>query len=177
MKQLEKEFIKNVDSCGDNRFFQLLRKNDVAVYSRTKLDGRICSYEVFKIKVIKAGTSLPGGGVVEEDYERYPSKNDFGKTAMHIGTFNNQIDPESLYETFSKKYNLLDENKNSTSLNEFILPEGIFTVKNMLELNPLKNYTDCYQYIKLNEGVTVEFVEQRLSESGRGKPSNFYQKK
>tara|TARA_R110000868_G_scaffold404172_1_gene682076 strand:- start:1112 stop:1459 length:348 start_codon:yes stop_codon:yes gene_type:complete len=104
MKLLKKEFVSNVDHCGDHKFVQLKRTNSIAVYARYKMDGWIFGYEVFKIKTVKAGSPLPNNTVVAEDYESYPGKNAFGKTAMFFSAGNKKTDPENLYNIFVKRF-------------------------------------------------------------------------
>jgi hypothetical protein len=60
---------------------QLKRTDKVALYQRTQKNGAPQGYEVFMVKVVEAGAPLPGGGVVEESYEQYPTANRFGRTA------------------------------------------------------------------------------------------------
>ncbi len=84
MKKLELSFETNADQTGKMRFIQLERCDTVALYRRDRLDGTTFSYELFKIKVVKAGTKLPNGKVVEEDYEKYPTKHNFGVWAWEF---------------------------------------------------------------------------------------------
>ena len=88
MKLLRTDFVANYDKSGDNHFVQVKLSDKAAVYSREHIDGTPRGYEVFKIKVVKAGTPLPGGNVVDEDYVQYPGTNAFGRTAWYYhGTF------------------------------------------------------------------------------------------
>jgi hypothetical protein len=83
---MQTEFITNADACGDHVFTQIARKGDICLYKRTGVaDGRPKGLELFKVKLVKAGAALPGGNVVEADYESYPGKSAFGKTALSIG--------------------------------------------------------------------------------------------
>jgi hypothetical protein len=84
MKKLELNFETNADQTGKMRFIQLERCDTVALYRRDRMDGKVFSYELFKIKVVKAGTKLPNGKVVEEDYEKYPTKHNFGVWAWEF---------------------------------------------------------------------------------------------
>lgn len=81
MKKLQLEFQSNVDQCGLHTFKQIKRSKNTAIYERIRKDGTVHSYETFKIKVVKAGSPLPNGSVVMEDYEAYPGKSSFGRTA------------------------------------------------------------------------------------------------
>lgn len=82
MKTLEQTFVKNVDKCGNHTFTQIRREGNFCIYRRNRVsDGTVHSHEVFITRVIKAGTPLPGGNEVAEDYEQYPGCNAFGRTA------------------------------------------------------------------------------------------------
>jgi hypothetical protein len=77
---LQTQFIKNADASGDHIFSQLKRSNNVCLYRRDKInDGKCAGFEVIVTKTIKAGQPLPGGNVVEKDYENYPGKSIWGK--------------------------------------------------------------------------------------------------
>ena len=81
MKQLAPEFVANFDKSGKNRFVQLKLNDSAAIYRREHLDGTVIGYETFAIKVGKAGSKLPDGNVVAEDYVKYPTAKVFGKWA------------------------------------------------------------------------------------------------
>lgn len=81
MKSLENQFVANYDKCGNNTFTCVKRNDKAAIYERTSPDGGFPMYEVFAIKTVKAGTKLPDGNEVKESYEKYPTKNAFGKWA------------------------------------------------------------------------------------------------
>jgi len=177
MKTLEKEFISNVDHCGKHRFVQLKREGDVAVYCRYKLDGIIFGYEVFRIKVVKEGSPLPGGIFVEEDYEVYPSKNAFGRTAIFFAT-RNEIKADSIYKIFIDRFG--DNNEpisgevKDTSV--FVVPSGEFTIKMLMKQNANKSYNDSYSYIKSQIDKTIKVVNGPALEKGKGKPAKYYAK-
>ena len=82
MKKLQKEFTGNYDKVGMNKFVQIRKENNVAIYQRFNTDGTPRSYEVFIVKVVPKGAPLPNGKFVEESYEQYPGANAFGKTAF-----------------------------------------------------------------------------------------------
>ncbi len=81
MKKLQKEFTGNYDKVGMNKFVQIKKENNVAIYQRFNTDGSHRSYEVFIVKDVPKGAPLPNGKTVEESYEQYPGANAFGKTA------------------------------------------------------------------------------------------------
>ena len=55
----------------------ICRDNNKAIYSQS-FQGKIISYEVFKIKVVKESVIF---GKTVEEHEKFPSDNDFGITA------------------------------------------------------------------------------------------------
>lgn len=174
MKILPSEFIKNVDSCGDHRFIQLYRDENIALYIRKKLNEVIFGYECFKIKTVKAGTQLPGGALVEEDYEVYPSKNAFGKSAIYISG-PHIIKPEVIIEMFKKRFSAI-KTEESSEESEFKIPSDFFTIKMLMTLNPDKTYIECYNFIKSQLGTHLKIVEDAILTSGKGRAANVYQK-
>ena len=85
MKLLPDKFTKNVNQTGKMTFTKVKRDGDVAMYERTRMDGRHFNYEVFLVKEAKAGASLPNGAV-EIDRERYPGAESFGRIAYDCST-------------------------------------------------------------------------------------------
>lgn len=86
MKKLQEEFQSNADQCGLHTFKQVKRCANAALYQRIRKDGTTHSFEAFRVKVVKAGTKLPNGTLVQEDYESYPGKSSFGKHAYSCKT-------------------------------------------------------------------------------------------
>ena len=86
MKTLRTEFEANYDKTGKMKFTQVRREGDVALYHRTRPDGRTFNYEVFIVKTAKAGAALPNGAVEKEDRERYPGAEAFGRYAYDCST-------------------------------------------------------------------------------------------
>ncbi len=87
MKDIPVEFISNRDSCGNHVFKQIKRKDNLFLYSRTRVsDKTIHSFEVFRAKFIKKGAKLPGGMVEAEDRYAYPGAGGFGKFAKSCKT-------------------------------------------------------------------------------------------
>lgn len=90
MIRLRTKFVSGAGGfTGKDRLtYTQLKRNDVAaVYERSR-DGKVYDYEVFLIKVKKAGTyKLPNGKVqvLEEDTEQYPSSSQFGLSAWSSG--------------------------------------------------------------------------------------------
>ena len=173
MKILEKEFVSNVDHCGSHKFVQMKREGDVAVYCRYQSDNAIFGYEVFRIKVVKEGSPLPGGAIVKEDYEVYPSKNSFGKTALYFATCE-ALNVDKLITSFNERFNKEADNDVIKDTSEFVIPGSEFTVKMLMSVNPKKNYNDCYLYLKENLNKTITQVDKSVKPKGKGKPSNYY---
>lgn len=84
MIKLELEFKSGVGgySQAPRQFKQVARNENFAVYERG-YDGKIQGHEVFKIKILKKGTQI-FDKIVEEDTERYPGNNDFGRFAWSM---------------------------------------------------------------------------------------------
>lgn len=79
---LQRQFVTNADSCGDNLFTQIERSGNFAIYKRSNMDGRVLGFEVVTVKTVKAGTVFSKGAKpTESDYESYPGGKAFGKYA------------------------------------------------------------------------------------------------
>ncbi len=85
---LQKQFVTNADGCGDHVFTQLERSGNFAVYSRKNVKtDKVVWFEVVTIKTVKAGTVFAKGSAPTEfDYESYPGKSSFGRTAWAPAT-------------------------------------------------------------------------------------------
>ena len=179
MKILSTEFTMNADKCG-NEVFRQMRKNDgVAMYQRIRPDGGIKGYEVFIIKTIKAGTALPGGKSVAEDYEQYPGAAQWGKTAWSPGS---EAAADEKFDALVKR--LRSEvgqpkrrGRKTTAATTFVVPSGKFTMKMLIEQTGM---TQPVLYIRLQklikEGKVVE-VDRVRTETGRGRLAVVYQTK
>lgn len=174
MKKLETEFVKNCDSVGNTTFKQLRKQDGVALYERLKGDEHFC-YEVFVVKTIKAGTPLPGGKKVEEDYEQYPGAAQWGKTAWSPKTLDKA---EDMFDKLVKKLKSEEgqpkrRGRKSKTVN-LVLPSGNFTMKMLIAET---GYTQAILYPRLQkllkEGVVVE-VDRTKPENGRGKAMVVY---
>lgn len=179
MKYLSTEF-----TCGagerDAVVFRQMRKNDgVAMYQRIRPDGGIKGYEVFIIKTIKAGTALPGGKSVAEDYEQYPGAAQWGKTAWSPGS---EAAADEKFDALVKR--LRSEvgqpkrrGRKATAATTFVVPSGQFTMKMLIEQTGM---TQPVLYIRLQklikEGKVVE-VDRVRTETGRGRLAVVYQTK
>lgn len=179
MKILSTEFTMNADKCGNEVFRQMRRSDGVAMYQRIHLDGGIKGYEVFIIKTIKAGTALPGGKSVAEDYEQYPGAAQWGKTAWSPGS---EAAADEKFDALVKR--LRSEvgqpkrrGRKATAATTFVVPSGKFTMKMLIEQTGM---TQPVLYIRLQklikEGKVVE-VDRVRTETGRGRLAVVYQTK
>lgn len=179
MKSLSTEFTCNADKCGEQVFRQMRRSDGVAMYQRIRPDGSIKGYEVFIIKTIKAGTALPGGKSVAEDYEQYPGAAQWGKTAWSPGS---EAAADEKFDALVKR--LRSEvgqpkrrGRKATAATTFVVPSGKFTMKMLIEQTGM---TQPVLYIRLQklikEGKVVE-VDRVRTETGRGRLAVVYQTK
>ena len=172
---------------------QLKRTPTVALYQRTQKSGAPQGYEVFIVKIVKAGTPQLGGGVVEEDYEVYPRANSFGKTAWAPGSLGHA---EKIYENLVKGLKPGDVGEDDEGDDEtpeapettepkakrvkkelpvLTLPDKEFTVGELAELNKVE-YPIAYQFTKAAlEAKTVKFVRTERR-NVKGKESSIYAK-
>lgn len=198
MKKLQIEFQSNVDKCGIHTFKQIKRNSKVAMYQRIRLDGTSHSFEVFKIKIVKAGAPLPNGSVVPEDYEQYPGTSSFGKHAyscMNIDRANYWYDliNKGLDEIEEAAGESENSDKKSSSKNntekkssggkrgrkpadrsKLVIPKDKFTMKHLQLANPNYSYAFLYQHIKGILNIEVKIVE--TISGGRGKPVLVFEK-
>ena len=180
MKLLQKEFNCNAaDKCGSTVFRQMRKNDGVAMYQRIRPDGGIKGYEVFIIKTIKAGTALPGGKSVDEDYEQYPGAAQWGKTAWSPGS---EAAADEKFDALVKR--LRSEvgqpkrrGRKATAATTFVVPSGKFTMRMLIEQTGM---TQPVLYIRLQklikEGKVVE-VDRVRTETGRGRLAVVYQTK
>ncbi len=187
MKTLEKQFVFNADKCGDQIFTQVKREGNVCMYRRQKIaGGPIQSFEVFVTKVVKAGAPLPGGGQVAEDYEQYPGKSAFGRTAWSIGGVDGEKRASEKFDLLVKEANKIidldaeiEENdpmpvarvsKGEVTLK---IPEKPFTQKELAAFNGFDNYKVVYSDLqKMLSNGTLKVAGER--ESTRGKPAKLF---
>ncbi len=180
MKTLSTEFTMNADKCGKQIFRQIRKSDGVAMYQRIRLDGRPgYGYEVFIIKTIKAGTALPGGKSVAEDYEQYPGAAQWGKTAwspVGRGAADEKFDA-LVKRLRSEVGQPKRRGRKATASSKFVVPSGKFTMKMLIEQTGM---TQPVLYIRLQklikEGKVVE-VDRVRTETGRGRLAVVYQTK
>lgn len=199
MKSLQKTFKMNADKIGIHNFTLVKRTPTVAMYRRDHLDGSLHSYEVFRVKTIKAGAPLPGGNFVQEDYESYPGKGGFGRYGYSCKTleraehwFEHLLhinDPVEVSDTGededeggavkSKPVGEIGEKKRGrkavdrSSLK--VPPKGEkFDMKTLSAMNPSVSSGFMYQHlqglIKSQQAKAVDAIR-----GGRGKPTVVYE--
>lgn len=186
MRKLEKQFVMNADKVGDNKFIQVKRTEDVAMYRRERLDGTLKGYEVFIVKRRYKGDPLPGGQVEKEDRECYPGSTSFGKFAFDCRT---EEAAEERYEQMIRKAKDSQDakaeaartgkpNKGRRSKAKASVPlpkDKRFTMKFLIQSTGYSQ-PQLYPVVKqwLTEGkVTV--VGKERAEGGRGKPALVYE--
>lgn len=197
MKILEPVKIWTGDGLGQAgavTLTQLKRTPTVALYQRTQKNGMPQGYEVFMVKIVKAGTPQLGGGVVEEDYEVYPRANSFGKTAWAPGSLGHA---EKIYENLVKGLKPCDVGEDvdededggaeapettepkakrvKKDLPVLTLPATEFSVKELAEQNKVE-YSVAYLTVKAAlEAKTVKLVRTERR-AAKGKETSIYAK-
>lgn len=78
MKTLSEEFDMNADGLGVNHFKLIKRKGKVVIYERTRQDGILLGFEVFKVNQTTFPLVSGGRSAIAETYPRATA---FGKTA------------------------------------------------------------------------------------------------
>lgn len=200
MRQLEKVKIWTGDgfgAAGAITLTQIKRTDKVAMYSRHSKEGRFGGYEVFLVKVVEAGTPLPGGGVVEESYEQYPTANRFGKIAWHIGSlgyanvvYDNLVAGRGPREDAEIEMDDTEATEVETPTVTrapgqrgrvkgprpvLKLPEAEFTVNEVADLNQVE-YPIAFIFIKESvEKQEIKFLRTERR-NARGKESSIYAK-
>lgn len=199
MKSLQKTFQTNADKIGIHQFTLVKRTPTVAMYRRDHLDGRLHSYEVFRVKTVKAGAPLPGGLFVQEDYESYPGKGGFGRYGYscktleraehwfdHLLHINDPIevsDPkEGEDEGPGAKSKPLGEigakrrGRKAVDRSSLKMPKKgeKFDIKTLSAMNPSVSsgfmYLHLQGLIKMQQAAAVDTVK-----GGRGKPTVVYE--
>lgn len=198
MKQLEQKFVRNSDGNGKNTFTQIRRDGDVALYRRETMDGHLVGYEVFKFNIILKGAEGRGGIIVDEDYERYPSKGSFGKSAWFIGGKNAE---DRAMERFTELVTGIktvepvntteddgdDDEIEGTAVpvirvvsseapvkDGFTWPKGRFTQKELAAWNHIDNYKQVYSDLMkgLSRGI-IKIAGVRSRDDGKRSAKEF----
>ena len=179
MKLLRTEFVANYDKCGDNKFIQVKLTDKSAVYRREYMDGRLKSFEVFKIKVVEAGAPLPNGKVVEESYVVYPGGQSFGKTAWEYKNLAAAMDKFNELEAVVKQPVVAGvkgkRGRQAVARPDLIFPNSHFTMNDILKLNVLYSKPTMYVTLsKLLANGKLKVVDKIRPSNGRGKAMNVF---
>lgn len=177
------QFITNADSTGDHIFTQVKREGKVAIYRRNRVkDGALFGFEVVILKHIKAGAPLPGGNVVENDYESYPGVNAFGKTAWFCKDETAALD--RFEEVNDEPAMASDDNEtetlpivevivNKTFTPNFNIPTGTFTQAQFATVNNMPPRGSVYNVIQslIRNGTIREDSRVKM---GGGRPTTLF---
>lgn len=194
MKELPLERVWTGDGRGQSDAVthrQLKRTPKVALYEVTNKRGVVAGYEVFMVTIVEAGTPLPGGGKVEESYERYPSANQFGRIAwapsslgqaerIYAGLLEGKkpCDLEVPSNTSAEPDITNDEPKAKREkkvMPTLTIPVMEFTIKELAEQNKVE-YPIAFQTVKVWETEhKVKFLREERR-NVKGKPSKVYGK-
>jgi hypothetical protein len=195
IKQLETSFVYNADHTGPQTFELVKRCEKAAIYKRTRPNGQIFAFEAFRIRIVPAGTALPGGLVVEQSYEKYPRKDGFGKWGACTKTLESA---EKKYDTIVKELatpaadadSEVDADSDEPAIiasatpgkkgrkmrdrGEIKFPPGKFTMLRFVEHNAAMGVSQgfLYQFLQSVMGSKVKVVD---TIPGRGKPKMVYE--
>lgn len=196
MKKLQAEFQMNADMCGLHTFKQIKRTSNTAIYQRIRKDGTTHTFEVFKIKIVKAGTVFAKGATpVAEDYESYPGKSAFGKYAYSCKTLEHAerrfdellksqenidtVDTDDVEsEVVAKKDNSVvstgkgKRGRKAKPRSSIKIPKDKFTIKQLELLNPDVSFALLYQHVR--GLLNIEFKIVEMLRGKRGKPTIVY---
>ena len=187
MKILEKTFEMNADKCGVHTFTQVRREGNICMYRRNRKDtGRLHTVEVFLVRTVKAGSPLPGGGTVAEDYEQYPGASMFGRTAWSTGTVEGGniiferllakqqpvVEPD---ETESELVPVVRVSQPKGERRALKWPEGPFTQKELAAFNGIDNYKEVYTDLQRALGNGTLKVSEQVHEVNRGRAAKMFE--
>jgi hypothetical protein len=189
MKSLELTFVSGEGGFSGNplTYIQVARNDKAAIYARSR-DGIIRDYEVFRIKVNPKGKKI-FATILEDDEERYPSNNDFGRWAWSISGSGGEKRARQLYKELTAEANAKDEEATDeettvtttvtvahVSKGELQIPSGKFTHAELADFNKKTKqqvYNLLQQYVK--EGK-LKIAGERAPEGGKGKSSKLFEK-
>jgi len=177
----------NADKCGNHTFTQVRREGNICMYRRNRVDNdRLHTVEVFVTRVVKAGSPLPGGGTVAEDYEQYPGASSFGRTAWSTGDIKGG---ELIFERLLKKQIAVEEaDTNETELvpvARVVQPKGErralnwptvpFTQKDLAAFNHIDNYKEVYTDLQRALATNHVRVCEQVKEVNRGRAAKMFE--
>ena len=193
MIKLPIEFVSGAGgfSAEPLEYKQVIRSNKAAVYQRGR--GKVIKdFEVFKIKVLKAGTQI-FQQTITEDEERYPSNTDFGRSAWSYtggteGTKSAAL--KKFYELNREPAEVVAAVKDTTpkvpgkrgrkrkERADLVIPSNDFSMKDLLKLNT--SWTQALAYVQIQKEIknkVVVEVDRVKNETGRGRATVIYRKK
>jgi hypothetical protein len=187
MKTLEQNFVMNADKCGDHTFTQIRREGNICCYRRNRVsDNRVHSFEVFITRVVKAGSPLPGGGMVAEDYEQYPGKTAFGRTAWSIlmeqrantvfnGLLAKNVIPEPDTAEETELVNIVKVVRPKSDRRAIKFPKGPFTQKDLAAFNGIENYKEVYTDLQRALADGTLKISAQVKEVSRGRAAKMFE--
>lgn len=189
MIKLETDFVSGDGGFSSNplTYKQIIRNDHFAMYERSR-DGKISDYEVFKITISKKGTNI-FNTILEDDTERYPSTEKFGKSAWSIKSYNKAMDKFNTLtnqETMNNTQNTETNNNMNTTptpakrgrkspMRNITYPTGKqFTMAEVVKLNP--EYSHPVLYIQIQKDIQANKVKKIgvVETSARGKKPVIY---
>lgn len=186
MKTLEKQFVMNADKCGNHTFTQVRRQGNVCLYRRDRVtNGSLFGFEVFLTKTVKAGSPLPGGGTVAEDYEQYPGASSFGRSAWNT---NSEKRADELFAELLGKQTAIVPETEETELvpvarvsqpkgdrRALKWPEGPFTQKDLAAFNGIDNYKEVYTDLQRALANGTLKISEQTKEVARGRAAKMFE--
>lgn len=189
MKLLETEFVLNADKSGNNRFIQLKKEGNIALYRREHMDGTLKGFEVFRFKTVLEGAGQRGGGTVTESYEQYPGGKAFGRSAWYISGEGAVDRAHEMFDSLVKgTVEVESETEETEETDEVVpvikvsnapmkdglkFPEGPFTQKELASFNGYENYKVVYSdLMKALANGTLKVAGERPAP--RGKPARLF---
>lgn len=152
---------------------QVKRTDKAAIYERSR-NGQVYDYEVFLIKIDPKGKvqKFPNGttNILEDDTEKYPSNNQFGRIAWAC------INLEAAERRFEMlKQQSIDDEQEPASVKEMLIPVGEFTVGELAAKNNVE-YPQAFLFIKSGlESKNIKFLREERRHA-KGKASKIYAK-
>ena len=191
MKLLQQQFTKLCDGLGEFSFTQIKKDGNVFLYKRCYSDGKFHSYEVFLTKPILKGTKLPGGAVVEEDYQPYTTANKGGFNCRFICDPDEDNALERAEIAFKEIVDHVKENKDNAEANGDVIGKRgrvakirpilnfpsnkEFTLKDIMAVNT--DYSQSIIYTTVKEEIKknkIKLLRREKLAGNKGKPSCIY---
>lgn len=203
MKQIPTTFQSNNDKCGIATYTLVEKDEQTGTYLYERKFPNYTAWEVFTAKIVKAGSPLPNGTTVQEDYVQYPGSSLFGKGSAYSCNsleraeirFLELIDRAKGLMGISTPVSETDVDEKSDEVEVGVVhrggkgrkaavrpaiefPSKTFKMKELLELNK-DGWTQGTLYIevqKLLGNNTLQVAGTEKNEGGRGKKAVLYRK-